>query len=499
MISLLRSHPATPVPVASARSSLGVAAAFRWRPLRLLFVAAALGAPLSLCFLVLPSARAAEAEPGVVAIKQSTLAPIDLPSGTFRFTGKTEIAQFTEALKSIAAKNHFALGAVEVLVWAEGKTAKTTLVETFKQLGYVYATEPPVEMEGGQATAMIAVQKGKPQALLGLWAEQGDTLVLAWAVATSSTPSSTTPKPATVPSSSDAMPPSTPGETITFDLDASTRNVNVMKNERPKLPPFPEVEKKPGTVRGYVYDRHGKPLKGAVIGARSTAAGGFYSGASGKTDEKGYYEIEVPWGAAHFYCAGYALDYGEGRAAMGLCPADGEADGFATANGAVENWALLPYGIADRDDLQDNPNYVNNYYGGGIVLSYSVSDGGVLASSTDLPANSKIEVTLTPDGPLVDGAAGRPILLRKRVGTFFGQLYVNNIPAGHYKIRARLTGGGELRMKETGPNGGKMFGLEPKQSVGAAGLWLRPNSAKPEMTVAAHGNWDAISITLERP
>ena len=76
----------------------------------------------------------------------------------------------------------------------------------------------------------------------------------------------------------------------------------------------------------------------------------------------------MPWGAASYYCAGYAVNYGEGRAALGLYPVDGEADSFATAKGSVENWVMLPYGIGDRDGIQENPQYLNNYFGGGIVL-----------------------------------------------------------------------------------------------------------------------------------
>ena len=254
-------------------------------------------------------------------------------------------------------------------------------------------------------------------------------------------------------------------------------------------------------MRGYVYDTKGNPLKGARIGARSTAAGGFYSGAQGKTDDKGYYEIEVPWGAAHFYCAGYAVDYDEGRAAMGLHPADGESDGFATNVGEVENFVLLPYGIADRDAIQDDPRYLNNYYGGNIILSWSVNSGSTLFDSPqNLSNDSVIEVTLTPEGPLVDGSPSRPIVIRKTVSADAPtQLYVNNIPACAYKITANLVGGGALRMKEAGPNRNKGFGIEPKEVTGQAALLLRPSGAKAESALARHGNWEQVSIVLERP
>ena len=289
-----------------------------------------------------------------------------------------------------------------------------------------------------------------------------------------------------------------PQDALLVSVGPTALTVNVMKNAKPTIPVFPKLTPKPGYARGYVYDTKGKPLVGARIGVRSTAAGGFYSGASAKTDARGYYEIAAPWGAAHFYNAGYVIDYGEGRAALGLFPADGEADSFASTSGVVENWVLTPYGVADRDAAQDNPQYANNYYGGDIILGYDVTNESSSGGKA-LPANAEIELTLTPDGPLLDGSKGRTILIRKNVGTtIFGQLYINNIPVGAYRITARA-GGRELRMRETGPYRSKSFGLDPKEATGSANLLLRPSSAKADMVIAGKGNWDQISITLERP
>jgi protocatechuate 3,4-dioxygenase beta subunit len=108
--------------------------------------------------------------------------------------------------------------------------------------------------------------------------------------------------------------------TITHDLDANTRTLNVMGRAQPKTPSFPKLTPRKGFVRGYVKDAKGKPLPNARLGVRSTAFGGAYSGAQGKTDARGYYQIAVPFGAAHFYNAGYAVSYGDGRAALGLHP-----------------------------------------------------------------------------------------------------------------------------------------------------------------------------------
>ncbi|HTE18175.1 MAG TPA: hypothetical protein VK689_07315, partial [Armatimonadota bacterium] len=290
------------------------------------------------------------------------------------------------------------------------------------------------------------------------------------------------------------------GDAITFQLNAAAYTVNVMKTAMPRIPQFPALNKKPGFVRGYVYDTNGRPLKGARLGVRSTAVGGFYSGGDAGTDEKGYYEVAVPSGVAHFYCAGYVIEYGEGIAALGLHPADGAAESFASPNGEVENFVLLPYGIADRAGVQDNPRYCNNYYGGTVILSWYIDDDRPIFSNPKyLPNDSEIEFTLTPDGPLIDGSRGRPIVIRKKVSSSTtGQLYINNIPVGPYQVTAKLVGGGALRMRETGPNGGQAFGIEPKEATGKAALLLRPSGAKANSAGAAHGNWAQISISLER-
>ena len=284
---------------------------------------------------------------------------------------------------------------------------------------------------------------------------------------------------------------------IMVEVAESALYVNAMGRAKPAIPEFPALEPKPGHVRGHVRDVHGKPLKGARIGIRSSAVGGGYSGAQGVTNAEGYYEFEVPWGACHFYNAGYAIDWGEdGRAALGLHPADGELDSFASADGCVENFVLLPWGVGDRDGAQDNPGYAGNYYGGAIHVDYSVSEGRVFDQPTDLPPDATIELTLTPKTPLLDGSAGRAIVVRKRVGTRF---YVLNLPVAAYEISAKLADGTALKMRETGPYSNNAFGLEPKEATGSAKLLFRPDSAKAEMATPAHGNWQSIDITLSRP
>jgi hypothetical protein len=460
-----------------------------------------------------PALAAAQTPEGLEAAPTSrVVAALALPEGAFRATGSEHVAQFTDALNNLANLNKGRVSRVEVVIWRGDDAPKRALPGLLKKAGYSYAPQPTAETDAGKATLFSSAHDSKKNDLLGLWMEQKGAILLAWGVFTPDAAAAAAdeddapvPAPKATPRRSsgnedDGAPAPAPGA-IVNNLDADAQVVNVMGRTMPRIPAFPKLAPKPGFVRGYVYDANGKPLPGARLGVRSTAAGGFYSGAQGKADAKGYYEIAVPWGAAHFYNAGYATDYGEGRAALGLHPADGEADGFASNVGEVENFVLLPYGIGDRDGVQENPRYSGNYYGGTMVLSWNVDDDPRWPDPKKLPPGTQFEVTLTPDGPLVDGSRGRTIVIRKpathNVG-FLGQLYVNNIPVGSYRITAKLLGGGALKMKET-RHGGSAFGIAPKEATGTATLLLRPSSAKADGVPARHSQWEHLSITLERP
>jgi hypothetical protein len=290
-----------------------------------------------------------------------------------------------------------------------------------------------------------------------------------------------------------------PSDATVFNLSASDDYVNVMGSQMPKLPAFPALAQKPGRARGYVRDLQGKPLEGAYIGVRASAVGGFYSGAQVETDANGYYEIDVPWGATEFYAAGYTIDYGEGRAAVSLYPADGKANSFASANGTVENFVLLYHGLGDRNALSEKPWDSVNYYGGAVRVSYSLGAAGDMwASKGSLPENSEIEITLAPEGELLDGTSGKTFVIRRKTGGI-NRLNINNIPIGRYKISARLTSGIALKMRKTGYDYAPLFGLKPSEAIGKASLLFVPSSAEPRSGHPRQGNWRPADIELQIP
>lgn len=441
----------------------------------------------------------------VEPILASSLTYITLPPKTFRVTPvPDEVNQILKTLVKTGGEN-VRQGDSEVLLWTgdeikrDAQSVKQAVITNLKEDGWECK-----EVEKDKANTVVSLTRVSPyhRAAVGFWVRRENTLVFALTEMVQTTPD--TPGPVTPPlprnntstSQSGSLTEARPG---TIQVSPTQRTVNIMGNAMPTLPTFTRLAPRRGVVRGYVKDTQGHPLKGAVIGVRSSSAGGFYSGASAKSDAEGYYEVAVPWGAAEFYTASCTLDYGSGRAAFGLYPADGEVDGFASAPGLVKNWVLLPYGVADRDKASDDPKYSGNYFGGTFVVDYVVADPR-FSSNTDLPEGAEIELTLVPAGPLLDGSKGKVFTLRRRVQDGLPQFYINNVPVGQYRLSAWLIHNGKpstLKIRETGPYSQQPFGLEPKEGEAVA-LTFRPGSAATGKAPASHGNWAPLSIQLSR-
>lgn len=290
-----------------------------------------------------------------------------------------------------------------------------------------------------------------------------------------------------------------PGEPVVLDVDKDAHYVNAMGKEMPEMPEFDELSPEAGKVKGYVKDIAGNPLEGAQLGVRATAVGGYYSGSQGETDSDGYYEFEVPAGVAHFYNAGYAVEWGEdGLAAMGLHPADGKLDSFASTTGGVENFVLLPYGVTSRENTQQSPHLASTYYGGSVYIGYSAaeaSDNYPMEGSVIV--GSVMEITLTPEGEMFAGVEAPQFTVRKSVG-YRGGFYINNLPLGRYQIAVKTGDGEPLKMELNKPRGVE-FGIKPTETTDSAVLTFAPGDARANMVTPQYGGWSAVEINVSRP
>jgi hypothetical protein len=278
-------------------------------------------------------------------------------------------------------------------------------------------------------------------------------------------------------------------------IDKSTKHINVMGNEMPAIPPFPKLQPKAGKVCGYIKDWTGKPLAGATIGVRSSYFAGYYSGGKATTDANGYYELTPPKGSAHFYNAGYQVKYGEGVAAVSLHPADGTLESWTTVDGKVENFVLLPYGITSRENVQNNPQLPTCYYGGAIFLGwYGVEANDDNAPDFAIKEGTLVEITLTPEGKTLNGAAPHSFIIRKVAGTY-GELRIHNIPLGLYRISIKANSKA-VKIKDTGKNN-PFFGLNPAEAIGEAAITFLPGNADASMITPQYGAWEWVSLNLE--
>ncbi len=171
----------------------------------------------------------------------------------------------------------------------------------------------------------------------------------------------------------------------------------------------------PFVASGVVTDAQGKPLPNVEIVVDNQLL--YDSNATGKTDDRGRYRIELPTFAATWsVSATHSVEYHGTTYAFSLHPDDDSA--FAGNTGGVRHfeWKLS----GQRPD--------GGFYGAYVV-------GYTEPGDFDLQV-SDVELTLVPEGPLVDGSQGETIS-GKFVSTPDGDA-VQDIPLGRYTISAKL-------------------------------------------------------------
>lgn len=282
-----------------------------------------------------------------------------------------------------------------------------------------------------------------------------------------------------------------------FTINGTTGYVNVMGNQRKPIPAFPSLNKKKGWAIGYVKDSYGKPIAGAMIGVRATGYGGYSSGASAASNEKGYYEVMIPWGAADFYAGAVMLDYEGAPAAMSLFPADSNLNSFPGPDGIVKNFVLLPYGRCRPERVATQPHLSFNYLGAAISIEYSTFEkGDIFALPGQFEMNSEFEIKLIPE-ELLHASEKRTFIIRKTA--YYNSLKILNIPVGRYKIEARKLPGGEpLKLESEFYNPRPEYGMKPSKATGSATVSFIPKTADPGTTMPYHGNWDEVRILLKQ-
>lgn len=430
------------------------------------------------------------------AAAQSKLSGANLPRGAVRLFEQVVPGEINDVLQKLINQSGAVVkrGDTEVLAWTENFKQSNVpqiikqVTDNFRAAGWEYE-----EMRGDVTVFSLSRTVPTKRIIVGLYTYDDKALVVALTeMLRADAPTQVKTNGNTAKTNQDSSVgavSNSSAKVVTAEKNA--KYVNLMGTEMPPMPSFPQLAPKPGKVRGYVKDWTGKPLAGAQLGIRASYLAGYYTGGQGVTDANGYYEFAPPKGMAHFYNAGYQIEWGDGVAAVSLHPVDGKLDSFVTMDGAVENFVMLPYGIVSREAYQENPYVPQTYYGGSVYITYWMaerSDNRPYAGS--LLEDSIIEVTLTPEN------GGKSFVVRQPVGPV-GNLTIQNIPItdGRYKITIK-NDGKPLKIKEN-RKFSEQFGMSPAETIGTGSILFIPSEAKASMVGPQNGAWNWISLGVE--
>lgn len=175
----------------------------------------------------------------------------------------------------------------------------------------------------------------------------------------------------------------------------------------------------PRTVKGVVLDTRGKPIKGAIVRIEPALTGGMVNV---KTNARGEYTVSSLLDMPYYANAWVQMPYRGQKFCLRADSVNEEGyEPFSGRTGAIRDFKLKLSGpIPDAGE--------DAYFGGEVRLLHPGWDDEGAVNWDE----SRVEVTLVPDGPLVDGSPGKTLVRTTRPGDQF--LY--DIPLGHYRATA---------------------------------------------------------------
>jgi hypothetical protein len=411
---------------------------------------------LALALLSAAAPRVSAGRPDVESETAATskLAGIALPQGAERILDARAVAESTAPLGALAAglDAPMRMQATEVLGWGGGgsnyrrENGRRIIAEV--QAALQKAGLPaqqvgePQRAQGNTISFFVAGSARQKRALVGYWLEGDQLLMLVWGqFARTDAPGGADNAGASVldrvSSAPIGAPPPRPAAAAA------------------SMPTFPRLTAGPNQATGVVLNMSGRPLPGARIRFwRMTPQGAILEYVA-RTNAQGVYTVSMPPSDDYRIDNATALvSYGEQRYYLPLRPEgdDGsffDRDAIDITRGYVKNFVLPVSGyISDEED----PKEALSYYGGSLYFRAKVRivipndpDPALTAGANGsgaLPEGTRIQLTLTPQGPLLDGSAGRPVSFDLQVrnnGRNAFETTIRDIPLGAYTAQARVS------------------------------------------------------------
>ena len=241
------------------------------------------------------------------------------------------------------------------------------------------------------------------------------------------------------------------------------------------------VEAKGNQASGVVRYENGKPLSGAVVTAISKE---FSSESDTKSGKDGKFLIKLPKTESNYRLVAWAeASYNGKHWLFPLEPVGGSETSFFSKDGIAKDfvWKISGRGSWASNLEEKDPN---GYLGAFIqVYLYDPNSDPSGERPVQAQAGDTVELTLDPDGPLIDGRSGQRLIKAVVLERATGKFQVTqvgtalDIPVGRYKLTAKVKhkNGGESNLK---------VGVV----CGQSGCPIRPSSLDSETLVEFQPN-----------
>jgi hypothetical protein len=203
-----------------------------------------------------------------------------------------------------------------------------------------------------------------------------------------------------------------------------------------------------GVIKGTATTTDGRPVKsiGGSISGYSAKSGQNVSATIDGADGK--YRVAV--GPGQFATRAWTdVEYNGRNYRIDLCPVDGKSvlAKQDTTAGVIKNFVWKLDGFRPGSDARTDDRFYS-HFGGSINLNpegqgatYWADIKGDYSHAPEpkIPPDATVELTLTPDGPLIDGSTGKPIVLTQTPGKVTGYMdrIARGIAIGRYKATAK--------------------------------------------------------------